>query len=389
MTLVGTPDIALSVIEPLTRNKEDSIPIRTSVRALFSKYSITPARGINFGPLTYNTTSKPRTFEITNLGEFPFNFSFFNFAEPPPSSDAAGGKPGAKPPADKPKGKGPGPGLALGPFTVEPGEGVIQPGAKAEVSVVFKAEGARVFSEVLGVNVCERDFSDSPGGIPYEVGGESCIPGIDAAALESIFEEHTISASLDPAGAVSCQLGLRERAFNFGAVIADLVSPPPLPPAPAGKDKGKGAADLPPPPARDLSQSSGLKAQLKFTNPVKVPCVVNFCIKPRSPPQDPKAPVVFPMDVVPAQLVIPPQESRYTTIVFEPRAIAQYSGTLEAVVENGTDPATKCFSCELRGEGTLPSLTLTVRAVRTVHMSQGWLLDSRGHRGTALGAVMH
>lgn len=45
-----------------------------SVRAVFSKYSITPARGINFGPITYNTTSKPKTFEIHNLGEFPFAF---------------------------------------------------------------------------------------------------------------------------------------------------------------------------------------------------------------------------------------------------------------------------------------------------------------------------
>lgn len=44
------------------------MPIRVSVRAVFSKYALTPARGINFGPLTYNTTSKPRSFEITNLG---------------------------------------------------------------------------------------------------------------------------------------------------------------------------------------------------------------------------------------------------------------------------------------------------------------------------------
>lgn len=84
VTLVNASDINLAIIEPLTTNKEESIPIRVSVRALFSKYAITPARGINFGPLTYNTSSKPRTFEITNLGEFPFNFKLFNFVEPPP-----------------------------------------------------------------------------------------------------------------------------------------------------------------------------------------------------------------------------------------------------------------------------------------------------------------
>eukprot|EP00967_Tisochrysis_lutea_P025869 scaffold29860_cov17-Tisochrysis_lutea.AAC.1 len=60
----------MSTIEPLTSNKEESVPIRVSLRAVFSKYAITPARGINFGPHTYNTTSKPRTFEITNLGGY-------------------------------------------------------------------------------------------------------------------------------------------------------------------------------------------------------------------------------------------------------------------------------------------------------------------------------
>jgi len=57
-----------SPLPACTRVQEEMVPIRVSVRAVFSRYSITPARGINFGPLTYNTTSKPRSFEITNLG---------------------------------------------------------------------------------------------------------------------------------------------------------------------------------------------------------------------------------------------------------------------------------------------------------------------------------
>jgi hydrocephalus-inducing protein len=98
--------------------------------------------------------------------------------------------------------------------------------------------------------------------------------------------------------------------------------------------------------------------------------VVNFSIKPRTPPADPKAPVSFPMEVFPAQLVIPPHESRYTTVRFAPRAIQQYSAILEAVVEGGTDPKTKSFSVELKGEGTLPSLTLLVRGLHCA----GWLM---------------
>lgn len=39
------------------------------------------------------------------------------------------------------------------------------------VSVVFKAENARTFTEILGIDVADRDFNDAPGGIPYEVTG--------------------------------------------------------------------------------------------------------------------------------------------------------------------------------------------------------------------------
>ena len=67
------------------------------------------------------------------------------------------------------------------------------------------------------------------------------------------------------------------------------------------------------------------------------------------------------MGVEPAQLVIPPQEYRYTALYFAPAAIQQYSATLEAVVQGGSDPATRSFSCELRGEGTLPTLSIQVR----------------------------
>jgi hydrocephalus-inducing protein len=60
----GNSDISLSIVEPLTSNKEQVVPIKLTARAVFSKYSITPAKGIIFGPQTYNTTSKPRTIEV-------------------------------------------------------------------------------------------------------------------------------------------------------------------------------------------------------------------------------------------------------------------------------------------------------------------------------------
>lgn len=46
--------------------------------------------------------------------------------------------------------------------------------------------------------------------------------GIDAQNIESIFEEHTIRSTLDPTMPGSNEYGLRERTFNFGAVIAQV-----------------------------------------------------------------------------------------------------------------------------------------------------------------------
>lgn len=69
----------------------------------------------------------------------------------------------------------------------------------------------------------------------------------------------------------------------------------------------------------------------------------------------------FPMEVQPASIVIPPHEYRHVALAFLPRGIQQYSATFEAAVVDGGNPATASFVCELRGEGTLPSLSFQVR----------------------------
>jgi len=86
----------------------------------------------------------------------------------------------------------------------------------------------------------------------------------------------------------------------------------------------------------------------------QVQATVNFSIKPGGA----QTPSPFPMTAQPAQLIIPANESRFMTVHFVPNAIRSYFATFEAVVESGGDAATSRFSCELRGEGTLPSLTL-------------------------------
>lgn len=55
--------------------------LQISARAVFSKYSITPARALNFGPVLYNTSAGARTLEVTNVGEVPVSLRLFDPAK--------------------------------------------------------------------------------------------------------------------------------------------------------------------------------------------------------------------------------------------------------------------------------------------------------------------
>ena len=93
---------------------------------------------------------------------------------------------------------------------------------------------------------------------------------MDATNVEAIFEEHTISGSLDPASTVNNEFGLRERVFSFGSVIADLVSAADAAAAAAAAGGAAGG-----------KLAGGVRANLKIINPIKVPCTINFSMKPR------------------------------------------------------------------------------------------------------------
>jgi hydrocephalus-inducing protein len=113
--------------------------------------------------------------------------------------------------------------------------------------------------------------------------------GIDAENLGSIFEEHVVVNSLDPFNPVNNSFGLREKLFNFGTVMAQLQDAA-VASADTGKGKAKGSGKpaAEPAPAAGAAKGGASKldaaasANLKFVNPIKVPCTVNFRIKPSS-----------------------------------------------------------------------------------------------------------
>jgi hypothetical protein len=145
-----------------------------------------------------------------------------------------------------------------------------------------------------------------------------------------MFEESVVLSQMDPFKPVSNSFGLKDKIYNFGTVLAQLpettraatIAPGAEAPAvTSGKERksimakstgaagkrvgsaGKAAIGAGPASAAatsgDLIQGSlleepgAVKTNLKFTNPFKVPCTVNFIIKPRGGHQPGRLPGCF------------------------------------------------------------------------------------------------
>ena len=79
-TSKNTSDIVLNILEGKSQDTHNSIPINVNVNAVFSKYSITPLKNINFGPMKYGEQIT-RSFEIRNEGMFEFKFALCDFKD--------------------------------------------------------------------------------------------------------------------------------------------------------------------------------------------------------------------------------------------------------------------------------------------------------------------
>jgi hydrocephalus-inducing protein len=67
-------DLILNILEGESQDVHQPIPINVNVNAVFSKYSITPLKTINFGPMQYGEQVS-RSFEVRNEGLFEFKYA--------------------------------------------------------------------------------------------------------------------------------------------------------------------------------------------------------------------------------------------------------------------------------------------------------------------------
>ncbi|KAJ3416712.1 hypothetical protein HDV05_000542 [Chytridiales sp. JEL 0842] len=335
MVIRDSGNLKCQCYEPTTGEVTATIPVKLLARAVFSRFSILPVRDLNFGALVHGTKAT-RQFTVENQGEFDFRYSIYKIIQGTNEVKANGklrtnsrasrvGRPSSPPPqkvmnrkelvkqADA---------ANFGAFTVFPTSGVVPAGSKHQVTVEFHSDNPGSFEEIVAIDISDRSPNDYLDVIEYRLVGESCVPGINTTDFASIFEEQTVCKRLELFNTQANVYAEEDRVFYFGSFLA------------------------------------GQQAQVRFkiSNPYKIPCDVSLSTKPRSRTKSDAADFAF--DVEPKKLSIPSHEYRYVVISFHPTSIQTYAGIFEAIVENVDQTRSKTLTFELRGEGTLPRVTI-------------------------------
>ncbi|XP_059164883.1 hydrocephalus-inducing protein homolog isoform X3 [Physella acuta] len=331
-----------------------SIPVKVSVKAVFSKFQITPVSDINFGALLINS-KKTRTFVIENKGEFDFRFTITKKERevnaqgtarqnrPLVKGDKKGRDDTSSTPSAKPKktesvrqdpsqSK-----LQLGMFTIFPAFGIILPNGNQVITVDCVGETPGREVQEISIEVTDREPGSQKGGIPYKLVAETCIPAINVDDIGNIFEEHRVCKNLSVWQHSNCGnlevggvYGEEERKFVFNNVIVGRTA----------------------------------KARFKISNNNKVPCDVVFTLKPVMVKGAPKSLDVFDLD--PPRMQIANHSHIYATVSFTPPSMQSFSAIFEAAVEGASANQAKGKSLifEISGEGNLPRITISKPSIR-------------------------
>ena len=235
--------------------------------------------------------------------------------------------------------------LVVGAFTILPRIAVVQPGQACEVDISFDPSGCSVAREKVRVFIAGADFDDIASQTihAFDLSGESCAPAISDKDIMSIFEEQEVVSSMDdttggklerlPVGKVV--FAERENILAWGPVLCN-----------------SGLGGL----------GRGVTERIRIINPTKIDVKVKVAIassgtsSASAPATASKAPAkasakasaasVQPTEVVspvlsyfsvqPNTLDIPPHESRFINIWFNPTEITSYRAVFKAQVDEGS-----------------------------------------------------
>lgn len=316
----------------------NQVPVFVKANSQFARVAIEPCKTLSFGPVAFYET-KVKTFEVTNCGSFELAYELFEFDNQGAQAEVRKRFEGMKAEQQaarakaKDKGitvpkaqKGKTDKLVTSQFTVSPIVGNLLPGQTQKFEVVFKGQGAAFYESRIGFEHTNRNPQDT-GCTQYILSAESCVPCLETQNFRVIFEEQVVTQSLTSTG-INIQsvvntniFSIEDNAFYFGNIVP-------------------------------TQNPEGITERIKIINNGKVFANVKFDVLKKNQ-------ALFAYDVNPKQAKINPHESVFVKISFKPEIMAQYEGVFQAVVENGDSTFPNCkLVFDLKGEGTLPSLSL-------------------------------
>ena len=198
--MTDMPVLKCHVIEPNMSDTGEtiaSIPLKITARSVFAKFTINPTDDINFGAV--HLGSCKRTFSVENNGEFDFKFTISKLIRPssPTKADKKkkylsrdGSAASRKPTITREQTQT----LKImhGPFAIYPGFGNVPAGGATVITVDCTVDQPKKFEEFLAIDIADRNTAKNPGGIPYKLLVEGCVPTIDTNNIHAIFEEHRV-----------------------------------------------------------------------------------------------------------------------------------------------------------------------------------------------------
>ncbi|NXU58594.1 HYDIN protein, partial [Turnix velox] len=316
------------------------IPVKVSAKAVFSKYSISPASLISFGAMV-SGSRRTCPFTLENKGVLDFKFSICQAEQDlsalPKERDSIcqdnenlnkmtlTNKQSKQSLQKDMQAR-----LTLGMFTVYPGFGSIPPGAQQMIMVDCHAEPLGTCKEHLAIDISDRDPKDNPLGIPYTLFAESCLPAFVADDIESIFEEHHICSNI-----------------NLSHILQTV------------EDRGVYIRDENKFIFSNVLVGHRATARFKISNVDKVPCNVVLSIKPTSSKPHSRLGDIFEVD--PISMSVPSRSHAFATVTFTPQTVQNYQCTFEASLDVTTSPIAskgQSLTFDISGDGNLPQVTV-------------------------------
>ena len=352
VVLDQVPLLRCEIIDPNINETIARIPVVVSARAVYSQYSVTPSRGINFGPHEYPWNAgggggggrlkvQPRDFVIKNTGEFEFRYNINKVPKVTKSAKMAlggnilsgnsfgafggGGSNSLKPGQTlrrqsnnlTPSGREPtsykDSKFSVQCFTVSRSGGVIAPGASEKISVeVNDPTGIGKEDAMIYVDIEHREESDNPAGFEYKLGIEACRPSIVSDDFFSIFCEHPVVTQVLDTAPAEPTFVVDTKQLLFGNV-------------PLGKT---------------------VSARVRVHNPTRIECDVAVKYAAKKTRSRQKGAVLDGGFVVePAHVVVPPREYSIVNITFSHKMqrLVLEEQALESAEKNTSRTCSRCW----------------------------------------------